>query len=55
MLYEVITIGVERVTIRTEKLPASTPRIRVAQISDVHLGLLVRNAKASKIASYNFV
>jgi len=43
-------IGVERVTIRTDKLPASTPRLRVAQISDVHLGLLVRNAKAEKIA-----
>jgi len=48
--FEARDIGVERVTIRTEKLPASTPRIRVAQISDVHLGLLVRNAKASKIA-----
>jgi predicted MPP superfamily phosphohydrolase len=43
-------IGVERVTIRTDKLPASIPRVRVAQISDVHLGLLVRNAKASMIA-----
>jgi len=43
-------IGVERVTIRTDKLPAATRRVRVAQISDVHLGLLVRNAKAERIA-----
>ena len=48
--FEARDIGVERVTIRTDKLPASTPRIRVAQISDVHLGLLVRNAKAERIA-----
>ena len=48
--FEARDIGVERVTIRTDKLPASTPRVRVAQISDVHLGLLVRNAKAEVIA-----
>ncbi len=48
--FEARDIGVERVTIRTDKLPASTPRVRVAQVSDVHLGLLVRNAKASMIA-----
>ncbi len=48
--FEARDIGVERITIRTDKLPASTSRIRVAQISDVHLGLLVRNAKAEKIA-----
>jgi predicted MPP superfamily phosphohydrolase len=43
-------IGIERVTIQTEKLPASIPRVRVAQISDVHLGLIVRNATAEQIA-----
>ena len=48
--FEARDIVVERVTIRTDKLPASTPRVRVAQISDVHLGLLVRNTKASMIA-----
>jgi len=48
--FETRDIGVERITIRTDKLPASTPRVRVAQISDVHLGLLVRNAKAEMIA-----
>ena len=43
-------IGIERVRILTDKLPASTPRLRVAQISDVHLGLLVRHRKAERIA-----
>ncbi len=49
--FEARDIGVETVRIRTDKLPASVSRIRVAQISDVHLGLIVRNRKAERIAS----
>ncbi|GAB4373097.1 MAG: metallophosphoesterase [Deltaproteobacteria bacterium] len=41
---------VERVRIATEKLPASTPRLRIVQISDVHLGLMVRHRYAREIA-----
>ncbi|HEU5359534.1 MAG TPA: metallophosphoesterase, partial [Candidatus Deferrimicrobiaceae bacterium] len=48
--FEARTIRVERVRIATDKLPASTPRVRIAQISDVHLGLLVRHRKAEAIA-----
>jgi len=48
--FEARDIGIERVRILTDKLPASTPRLRVAQISDVHLGLLVRHRKAERIA-----
>src|SRR3990172_2430910 len=44
-------IGVERVRIVTDKLPPSTSRVRIAQISDVHLGLLVRHRKAEAIVS----
>ncbi len=44
-------IGIERITIRTDRLPPSVSRIRIAQISDVHLGLIVRNRKAERIAS----
>lgn len=44
-------IGIERVTIRTDRLPPSVSRVRVAQISDVHLGLIVRNRKAERIAA----
>jgi hypothetical protein len=43
-------IRVERIRILSDKLPAATKRIRVAQISDVHLGLMVRHRKADAIA-----
>ena len=43
-------IGIEQIRILTDKLPSSIPRLRVAQISDVHLGLLVRHGKAERIA-----
>jgi predicted MPP superfamily phosphohydrolase len=48
--FEARNIGVEHVRILTDKLPASTPRVRIAQISDVHLGLIVRHRKAEAIA-----
>ena len=48
--FEAREIGIEQVRILTDKLPASTPRLRVAQISDVHFGLLVRHRKAERIA-----
>lgn len=48
--FEARNIGVERVRLLTRKLPESTPRVRIAQISDVHLGLLVRHRKAEAIA-----
>lgn len=35
-------IRTERITLPTDKLPAGTDRLRIAQISDVHLGLIVR-------------
>jgi hypothetical protein len=44
-------IRVERVRLTTPKLPASTARIRIAQISDVHLGLMVRSRDAAAIAN----
>ncbi len=43
-------IRAEHVSVRTDKLPPGTSRIRVAQISDVHFGLMVRHAKAVAIA-----
>ncbi len=48
--FEARQIGVERVRVVTDKLPPSIPRVRIAQISDVHLGLLVRHRKAEAIA-----
>lgn len=34
-------IQIERISIETEKLPPGTPNLKIIQISDVHLGLLV--------------
>ncbi len=48
--FEARNIGIERVRIPTAKLPESVPRVRIAQISDIHLGLLVRHRKAESIA-----
>jgi uncharacterized protein len=38
-------IRIERVNIVTEKLPEGIEKVKVAQISDVHLGLLVRGSR----------
>ena len=48
---EASRIRVEHIRVFTDKLPASVPRLRVAQISDVHLGLMVRHREASAIAA----
>lgn len=37
------------ITIQTEKLPAGTDAITIAQVSDVHLGLIVGETKVKKI------
>lgn len=47
--FEARTIRVERVTIKTSKLPARSRGVKIAQISDVHLGLIVRDDRLSGI------
>jgi len=42
---EALNIGTEHLTIRTEKLPQGVDRLRIVQISDVHLGLIVRRER----------
>jgi len=42
---EALNIRTEHVVINTTKLPKGVDRIRIAQISDVHLGLLVRKER----------
>lgn len=44
-------IDVTRTTVRTDRLPPSVSRLRIAQISDLHLGLIHRNETARKVAS----
>jgi predicted MPP superfamily phosphohydrolase len=48
-LYEARSIRTEQVTITTNKLPPTISRIRLVQISDVHLGLLFREARLESV------
>jgi hypothetical protein len=47
--FEARSVRVERFVIKTAKLPAGTDRLRIAQISDVHLGLMVREERMNDI------
>jgi len=47
--FEAKHIRTEYVRIRTPKLPAGLERLRIVQISDVHLGLIVGEAKLKSI------
>jgi uncharacterized protein len=47
--FEARSIRVERVRLETAKLPAGMDRLKIAQISDVHLGILVREARLKLI------
>lgn len=46
---EARSIRTERVTIATSKLPPGMNRLRIAQISDIHLGLMVGEARLKDI------
>jgi predicted MPP superfamily phosphohydrolase len=43
--FEAKDIRLERVSIKTSKLPPEMERLRIVQISDVHLGLIVRQKR----------
>ncbi len=47
--FEAKNIRTERVTIRSPKIAESAGRLRIVQISDVHLGLIVRKERLKKI------
>ncbi len=49
--FEARDIRTERITIRTSRIPADVGRLRIVQISDVHLGLIVREDRLKKILS----
>jgi len=48
---EASRIQVVRVRIVTDRLPASIPSLRIAQITDLHLGLIHRNGKTREVAA----
>lgn len=47
--FEAAQIRTEHVILRTSKLPAGVERLRIAQISDVHLGLIVGAERLKRI------
>lgn len=47
--FEAKDIRTEHLTIVTSKLPNNISRLRIVQISDVHLGLIVRDARLRRI------
>jgi len=47
--FEARAIRTERIVIETEKLPSGMERFRICQISDVHLGLIVRDERLSNM------
>ena len=48
---EASRVEVVRVHIVTDRLPASVPSLRIAQITDLHLGLIHRNGMAREVAA----
>ncbi|MFA5073042.1 MAG: metallophosphoesterase [Nitrospirota bacterium] len=47
--FEAKDIQTERITIETSKLPQGTDRLTIAQISDVHLGLIIREQRLARM------
>ena len=47
--FEALQIRTEHFTIQTPKIPEGVGRLRIVQISDVHLGLIVRQGRLKRI------
>ena len=47
--FEANRIQSDHVTISSSKLPAGTPKIRIVQVSDIHIGLLLREKRLEGI------
>jgi hypothetical protein len=47
--FETKAIRTERITIKTSKIPRETGKLTIAQISDLHLGLIVREDRLKRI------
>lgn len=49
--FSALNIRTETITMKTPKIPASLGGIRIVQISDVHLGIIVRKERLTRILS----
>jgi len=47
--FEALHIRTERVVIETDRLPSGIERFRICQLSDVHLGLIVREERLARM------
>ena len=47
--FEAKDIRTEKITIRTSKLPKGIEKLRIVQVSDVHLGLIIREERLLRI------
>jgi predicted MPP superfamily phosphohydrolase len=47
--FEAVGIRLEHVTLNTDKIPKAIGRLRIAQISDVHIGLIVGEKRLKRI------
>ena len=47
--FEARDIRTERIVVKTSKIPADAGRLKIVQISDVHLGLIVREERLKRI------
>lgn len=47
--FAALNIRPEMITLRSSKIPEAIGRLRIAQVSDVHLGIIVREARLRKI------
>ncbi|MCA1797744.1 MAG: metallophosphoesterase, partial [Geobacteraceae bacterium] len=50
-MYEATDLRVERVTLQSDKLPEGIERVRIAHISDLHLGLIHREEALAPVIS----
>ncbi|OPY62193.1 MAG: putative metallophosphoesterase [Syntrophorhabdaceae bacterium PtaU1.Bin034] len=50
--FEARSIRTEKVTVKTSRLPAHASPLRIVQISDVHLGLIVREDRLKRIMEH---
>ena len=47
--FEAKAVRTERITIKTSKIPREVGRFTIAQISDLHLGLIIRESRLTRI------
>lgn len=47
--FEAQNLKVEKITVLTSKLPSEVKKVKVVQISDLHLGLIIREERVKKV------